>query len=210
VKAACLALAAAVAAAAAACGGSGGGDPLTAAQSNMEARATARATIDADLHCDVGLDFERGRAEMTCDPPADSDEPRTPDMRVIGETTYLRIGPRQWTAASSDNAAPLGDIDPRTLLTELQKRADEVGVVGKEDVRGVETTRYHMTSEEYSDEPVDIWVDRDGLVRRVRSPGISIEFFDFGAELGIEPPPADEVQVRSVQRLTTFVRPATG
>lgn len=44
---------------------------------------------------------------------------------------------------------------------------------------------------------VDVWIAEDGIVRRIAleddSSAFTFEFFDFGAEVDIEPPPPDEV-----------------
>jgi hypothetical protein len=222
VRSACLALAVAVAAAAAACGGSGGGDPIASAQAKLAAKATARASIDAVMksdsaHCDMQLDFDRGRSAVACGPMAG--EPPV-EMRTIGGAMYVRSGREAKWFKSDGGADDLAQVDPRRLLEQLQHEAREVSVVGKETVQGVETTRYHLVDSDGA--PMEVWVDGDGLVRRMKavdSPGaadearITVEFSDFGAPVDIEPPPADEVDELPedpTQRLTTFSEPAPG
>ena len=104
------------------------------------------------------------------------------------------------------------------VLTAVLEDAD-VDEVGSEDVRGVETTRYHLDLADAGesalaalpdqqqdwfgliigdgglgeDVAVDIWV-ADGLVRRfdISSPDYgteSVEFYDFGADITVTPPP---------------------
>ena len=58
--------------------------------------------------------------------------------------------------------------------------------------------------------PIDVWVDGDDLVRRMtldytakvagsgwttktRASTVTMEFYDYGAEVDVQPPPADEV-----------------
>jgi hypothetical protein len=213
-RGACLALAAAVAAAAAACGGAGGGDPLAAAQSKMGAKGTARASIDAVTksgteHCDMELDFDGGRLGVRCDPPAGTpagDLEVPVEMRTIGDTMYVRSGRGSKWVKSDGGTDELSQIDPRTMLEQLQKEAREVTVVGKEGLQSVETTRYHLVDSDGA--PMDVWVDGDGLVRRMRAVDgvgtadearVDVAFFDFGADVGIEPPPADQVADNAVQ-----------
>jgi hypothetical protein len=122
--------------------------------------------------------------------------------------------------------------DPSQLLLWLGAIGPEVVKVGEETVRGVETTHYRAVVDlerlesqppagreaEWSayvqalkarlgpDEvPVEIWLDGDGLLRRLRqeywfggggeaiSTTITMELYDFGVEVDVERPPPDEV-----------------
>lgn len=88
----------------------------------------------------------------------------------------------------------LGGGDPTRLLETLEA-AGAFDEVGSEHVRGVETTRYRGSVASSS---VDVWVGADGLVRRVavsdgEGTDVTLELFDFGADVEIERPPADEV-----------------
>ena len=124
------------------------------------------------------------------------------------------------------------DPPPAEYLDFLRGQTGGLERVGREDVRGVQTTRYrttrdtkevmrrHLEDEGWKDanieryletmpqaeEQVEIWVDADGLARRVvtssdvETPGFgrhrsltTTEYFDFGLETAIEPPPAAEV-----------------
>jgi hypothetical protein len=121
--------------------------------------------------------------------------------------------------------------DPSDALAYL-RAAGEVEEVGTEEVRGVETTHYatvtdlekvpELALEESrervkqsvdqlikltgkSTQPMDVWVDGEGLVRRLsieqtveQGPETSkttttIELYDFNSEVSIEVPPADQV-----------------
>jgi hypothetical protein len=93
-----------------------------------------------------------------------------------------------------DEYLDLGGGDPTRLLETLEA-AGAFDEVGSERVRGVETTRYRGSVASSS---VDVWVGADGLVRRVavsdgEGTDVELELFDFGADVEIEPPPADEV-----------------
>lgn len=124
--------------------------------------------------------------------------------------------------------------DPKQLLQALEELSGDIEVVGTESLRGVETTHYRATvdaesvarsaSEEsgqdlgaftdqivgqsgVSELPIDIWIDADGLVRKVSldvtatPPGdtapsravVAFELWDIGESLEIELPPADQV-----------------
>ena len=119
--------------------------------------------------------------------------------------------------------------DPTQTLAYLKGAAGEVDDLGTENVRGVETTHYRAmidpekaweqagaitdrealrkTLDQIGDEPfpTDVWVDGDGLARRIAisvpmetpqgkvAMDMAMEFFDFGTEVDVEPPPANEV-----------------
>jgi hypothetical protein len=91
----------------------------------------------------------------------------------------------------------------------LESVADELSEEGTETVRGVQTTHYRATAHlsqlgappEYDRFPVEVWVDEDGRTRRysyhpIGSPEETYvwEFYDFGAEVALAPPPSDKIR----------------
>lgn len=124
----------------------------------------------------------------------------------------------------------LGRNDPTTMLETLRGASEGVDVVEEGvDVRGASTTHYRATiqTEKAFDQvpeetreqlrellegsgvpesyPVDVWIDEEGLPRRMRttfetspegmgsiSQAMTMEFFDFGVEVDVTPPPAEE------------------
>jgi hypothetical protein len=149
------------------------------------------------------------------------------DPATLGENAGLDLSQLQ----------QLGQSDPSQLLDYLKATSEGVEEVGVEQVDGVETTHYRGTIQldKVADQvppeqqeqvraaieklveqagtteiPVDVWVDGDGLVRKleltytasVQVPGsdpeeaesvVTMEFSDFGTAVEIEPPPADQV-----------------
>jgi hypothetical protein len=128
------------------------------------------------------------------------------------------------------------DQDPRELLEVLESVTGEIETVGTEELRGTATTHYRATLDlrdlgaltpqgndqgqdfgqvfdqlfeqtGFSDVPFDVWLDGDGLVRKVQAsfsmapPGeqekleasFSFELYDYGVAVDVTPPPADEV-----------------
>jgi hypothetical protein len=126
-----------------------------------------------------------------------------------------------------------GTSDPSETLSDLEATSDRVERVGKEDVRGVPTTHYSATIElrklpavvppakrasarQKADRlieligtdsyPVDVWVDRHHLVRRIQVAmkmkipeqsqnmhiDITTEMYDFGPKPKAERPSASE------------------
>jgi hypothetical protein len=135
-------------------------------------------------------------------------------------------------------------VDPGGVLDALEGAGADMDEAGRETVRGVETTRYTgsidlqdaydaipaderdsleqalgglLDSVTLPDLPTDVWVDDEGLVRRVEisvdsgalgidgletvgAVSVSVEFFDIGEDVNIEVPGDDEVV--SVDELT--------
>jgi hypothetical protein len=118
---------------------------------------------------------------------------------------------------------PGGPTKPTDVLRRVLMASDETKELGDEDVRGAETTHYrakvdgrkllqqmersdklHTPEEVWGDRffPVDLWIDEDSRVRRIRlaegagsdeSMVMTIDFFDYGVAVDVQPPPADQV-----------------
>ena len=117
-----------------------------------------------------------------------------------------------------------GANNPAELLQFLRGASEDVETVGEERVRGVETTRYGATvdfamivkkapedaqpslSRELEQREaagrdttfrMEVWIDEDGLARRVHERDeegdLRMELYDFGIEVDVEPPPSDDV-----------------
>jgi hypothetical protein len=119
----------------------------------------------------------------------------------------------------------LSGTDPSQSLDLLRAAGTDFREVGAEDVRGVATTHYEGTvdlekvAEQVPEEaresyrtlmelsgqreiPVEVWIDEEGLTRRIRyeqkladgtTMDLTQEYFDFGTEVDVEPPPDSEV-----------------
>lgn len=114
--------------------------------------------------------------------------------------------------------------DPARLLQFLRNASDGIRTVGAEDVRGTATTQLEGTfdfqkvvdnappaeraelqdmldflrRDESTTVPFELWVDGNGVARRVRlelGAGMSIttEYYDFGVPVHVTPPPADQI-----------------
>jgi hypothetical protein len=122
--------------------------------------------------------------------------------------------------------------DPREFLGMLEAAGGDVETVGVESLRGVEVTHYRAALDPAKaatttgdlgplaeplqagagDVPVDVWLDGDGLVRKLEvsvsaedrgqagSASVSFELWDYGEDVEIDLPPADEVVDASVLR----------
>jgi hypothetical protein len=127
----------------------------------------------------------------------------------------------------------VGSADAQQTLRSLEACGGDVEELGEETIRGVATTHYRGTIERDKLEsklrgegkadvaelvdrayrgggssfPVEVWIDEDGLVRRVRQEmpvagedgatdltmDMRVELYDFGAEPDIDLPPQDRV-----------------
>jgi hypothetical protein len=122
----------------------------------------------------------------------------------------------------------LTQSDPTQMLAYLRAASGKIERVGTDQVRGVQTTHYRaeVDLDKVADQapanlregfrtsiqslerglgthtiPVDVWVDKDDLVRRleehlpVTSGGkvdFAVDFYDFGTPVSITPPPAGQ------------------
>jgi hypothetical protein len=128
------------------------------------------------------------------------------------------------------SAGNMGPSDPSQIFHMLTSVSNGVTKVGDEKVRGVDTTHYRAVvdlgkvgaQQGYSPAdvaklkqlmgtssyPVDVWIDKDGLPRRVQfdqpvpttsAAGLkgarmiaTEEFYDFGTPVSVQAPPADQ------------------
>lgn len=127
--------------------------------------------------------------------------------------------------------------DPRQLLDMLEAAGGDIETVGVEELRGTETTHYRATIDATAyaktatpeeraklgplaeqlqsgvgEVPVDVWLDGDGLVRKIAleisaseqgqvgSASVSFELWDYGEDVDIELPPAEDVVDASALR----------
>lgn len=150
----------------------------------------------------------------------------------VGPDTWLRIDLEETLQSQGlgvDQLRQLGDNDPRQGLAVLGGVTDGVQEVGEEEVRGTPTTRYRarvdleraaresgaVTDEEsfrrFLDTVdaetlrVDVWVDEENRVRRIRMPiplaedagggeiEVETDYYDFGATIDVAEPADDDV-----------------
>jgi hypothetical protein len=115
---------------------------------------------------------------------------------------YVRGGPvdsfanGKWVRVKADDRSfNLGEADPSKLLDYLRSTSN-VQKVGAATIRGVATTHYVARIKSGTKRvPLDVWVDGNGLVRRlhVDSQGVnaSVDLFDFG-DVGVDVPPSSD------------------
>ncbi|HEV2810764.1 MAG TPA: hypothetical protein VGV93_10260 [Acidimicrobiales bacterium] len=129
-----------------------------------------------------------------------------------GDAYTKGTGEDVWSRSSAGSDATTSfrnDLVASTdALEYLRSVTDEVTEVGAETVRGVDTTHYRGTvrlaeagaSRERDRYPVEVWVDENGRTRRYRSQTLGTEeilvweFFDFGVEVDLSPPPPEKIK----------------
>jgi hypothetical protein len=189
------------------------------ASAALASRGTLRFAMRAEeseqpTRCEGAVDYERRRVHMTC-VIDDLDF----EIVTIGRDEYSRglslIGSddreqaRRWNKVSGDEETAAEFPDPRELLRGLRRGAISSERLGREQVRGVETTRYRVVVDPENVEPeesvgrgttatLELWIDDDDLLRRLRGAdaeegALVTEFYAFGEPVAIEPPPAGEV-----------------
>jgi hypothetical protein len=182
------------------------------------------------------FDYPNERGLMTMEAAGSPDEEMPVEFRLIGKTGYERWivkGKNYWVKEIEPEPSgdptellmpfPGSQTKPTDVLTRVLHASDKVETVGKEDVRGVETTRYRAnvntrelvkqlpadkrpTEDVMSEDlPVEIWIDAESRLRRLRftedlsetdepaSFHMEIDLFDYGVEVDVQPPPADEL-----------------
>jgi hypothetical protein len=118
---------------------------------------------------------------------------------------------------------PGGASDPSDVFSIVLRASDKITNLGIEEVRGDEATHYRASVDvrKLAEEvpaprqddflagmlgdkslPVDIWVDAESRLRRISTRQefiedaamvMRFELFDYGVEVDVEPPPADQV-----------------
>lgn len=157
---------------------------------------------------------------------------RSPMLEVLSGTSGWLSVPPEERGQEAGSLFGAGGSDPSQMLEVLRGVSDDVEVAGREEIRGVPATRYTATidlahaleevpvdqrprlqaqldtmTEGLGNVPVEVWVDDDGLARRLRigldqpsgaagesiAGSMTIDFFDYGQPVDIEVPSPDEV-----------------
>jgi hypothetical protein len=201
--------------AAASCGGAQNEPNLAEAAERTEAQGTGRFEASGEqrsegrstpVSCKGEADYGAKSVRVACEYGLEE-----LDAIAIGDEFYVRgmllVGTSdKWVRMEGevDDDTSLATLSPQKLLRLLRNASSETERVGEEDVRGEPTVRYRLVVDcdgaklDCSTEaPVDVWLADDGVVRRITfedDDGTStFEFFDFGADVQIEAPPAADV-----------------
>jgi hypothetical protein len=188
----------------------------------MTAIPKAQTAVDT-IVCEGAVDYENDRARMICDLGALGRTETITMGRANYERAEggpfedsTRADDKRWTKHTvNDDVDELTDIDPSRQLALLRSGARRTEEIGGDQIRGVPTLHYRLGVEASKVgltrerqgmrelQSIDVWVDADDLLRRLRfeeddpdenwHATTTIDFFDFGAPVEIDPPPAGDV-----------------
>lgn len=137
----------------------------------------------------------------------------TEEMGIPGDASWFTVDPESDDPFSQQMASLFGEVGSATTLTDqLAEQADLLTVteVGTETVDGVETTEYFVVVNDVAafeglpaaqasgDLSYTMWVGGDNLPRRMTTTVdgtavIDMTFSNFGTDLDVEAPPAEDV-----------------
>lgn len=207
---------AAAALAAVGCGSAENEPNIAAAVGKTESAGSSRIELSgtetesgAAIECRGEADYADERIALDCE----YDGSGTLELIGLGAVTYMRgdtLGiagaGSKWIELTDEDESAAAAVSPRRLLSMLRDASTGTERVGEEVVRGMDTVRYRLEVDCEQAElhdcdgptaPVEVWIGDDGLVRRIavdaESDDVTVEFFDFGSEVSIEAPPADQV-----------------
>ena len=221
-----LGMALALAALAAGCGSDpssfeGSGDALeNASSSRMELKVEgSNIPAWASMRESGAVDYANGRGELVI--KGNSDSGPVAKARLVGHDAYLGVevaGSMRWMKESVDDSPGTqrflpgpGGTQPDRLLKALIDSSKSVDKLDGEQIRGVATTHYraHLDKAKVASwngiktgDPgdVDVWIDGQGLPRRIRIPyggsddtSAVVDLFDFGVPVDVEAPPAGDI-----------------
>jgi hypothetical protein len=168
------------------------------------------------------IDYSNNRGELVMKTEDKSFFPLgTMRLRFFGRTTYVGWtlrGKLRWMKevedpTGTDRFIPgPGGVSPDRVLQLIVKSSTRVEILDTETIRGVAAKHYrgHLDpkklgegssgkdpSAQGAETVIDAWIDEDGLVRRLRVPdagdSMLMDFFDFGTNVDVEVPPAEEI-----------------
>lgn len=228
-------------------GGAAALDPVAQAADRTSERGTSRMSMtlqmtDPSLQRPVGLraegvvDQQQGEVRLELDfsdigrATGVSGDFSGEEIVLENRYGYLRMpyitdelpAGKEWVRFDFGRDAGAGILgtDPTNSLAALRASSGRVEELGREMVRGDETTHYraYLDAEKVAarlpkalrakalralrrkgdDHAVDVWIDDGGLVRRVADRDAdgtetTIEFWDFGVAVDVEAPPAEKV-----------------
>ena len=116
-------------------------------------------------------------------------------MILIANTTYVKIG-NQWQKMTlpQSQAFDVNLFNPKNYETQLSNPGalPDIKVLGPDTVDGVPTIAYQISTPAKSGAPATttkVWIGvADGFPRKVESGSATITFYDFNANITINPP----------------------
>lgn len=179
--------------------------------------------VDGDTSQAGIIDLVHDRSQLTATAVSASFSPA--EQVTVGTESWVRsphpvnaTDPEPWLLEPGGFLGFYEDIvDPAGLIGDLRQRGVQLHFAGSEQVRGVHTFHYRVTtvpligtvtSFVFGPVQFDVWIDANDLIRQLREtaeigPQASgqeqsvvdtFDLFDFGVKDNIQPPPPDQVQ----------------
>ncbi|WP_110205327.1 DUF7537 family lipoprotein [Nocardioides daejeonensis] len=136
-------------------------------------------------------------------------------MPIEGQKGYMKIDPKA-NPELEKQMGGLSNFDMATMMESFTKGLKKVETIGSEDIDGVDTTHYRVTVDtaeaaamlgdlgaEGAEVPkeltYDIWLDGEGRFTQMQADldgqgSMKMNVFDWGADVDIKAPPANQVQ----------------
>ena len=193
-----------------ACGGGTSLEGVASAAEKVEQAKTVRFAFSGSATSSVGgegaIDLENDLFSLRMELDDQGDVNGPVEIRFVDGAIYMKnpefasVTDKPWVKL--DGLADTVDSpDPAQALDVLRSAVD-FEEVGQADVRGVPTTHHRGTIGDDANgitpmgSVVDAWIDEQGYPRRMSfvdgEVTATIEFYDFGADVNIEPPSPDE------------------
>lgn len=131
------------------------------------------------------------------------------ELIQIGARCYQRRPPEAWRESAANDVGGLCNAalleNPATAF-ELFSSVGGLTRVGRSRVNGVATTHYRIQLNIGALKgPLELWVDKDGVVRRSRSEGESAgdfvgvrDYLDFGIDVHVRPPRGKHTKLKEL------------
>jgi hypothetical protein len=177
------------------------GQPVVMTGTGVEDLSEQRARIEMQVPGAGGMELIADRLVMYMRFDAFSG--------ALGGKEWLRVDLEHTYESLGIDVGGLGQVGQGTSeqLKTLGEVSDGITEVGREQVRGVDTTHYRATVDlgklADDDVPMDVWIDDDERIRRIeweqavakgQEPGkIVAEYVRFGVPVDIDIPDDDEV-----------------
>jgi hypothetical protein len=212
-----LAAVAALALAAAGCGGvESGSQPWVESEPDFARAAERTRALPSYAYELRGDEFHLGdREEFVCSGGVDNVRPSASQVceggtmdgterRAIGDTSYhWNVRTAKWHRSPDEDFMVSFSSTAPEMYFGFVELADGANRLGDVDVRGEPTVRYELTYgceriETCVEGEVDVWIDGEGLIRRVETYfepyTYRWEFFDFGVPVEVTQPLRDEIE----------------
>jgi len=112
------------------------------------------------------------------------------EMILIGNASYVKIG-NTWQKMTLPQSVDVNQFKPGTWQTQIQGGLPDIKILGPDTVDGVPTIVYQFSSAKSSGQEAatKVWIGvTDGFPHKIESGTAVMTFYDFNANIAINPP----------------------